>query len=151
MGWIGYDLDGCLAEWGEGTSNPGDVRTIGKPIIPMVLRLRADVLAGQEVKIFTARVGPATTEECWEGSDHRCGTLLEWTTWQTNLIDSWMVEHVGYHLPITATKDFHMIQLYDDRCKQVIPNTGELVEDRLTVLEAGVQQIAQALTEEPLI
>jgi hypothetical protein len=28
-------------------------------------------------------------------------------------------------------KDFGMVCLYDDRCKQVMPNTGVLVEDIL--------------------
>jgi len=39
------------------------------------------------------------------------------------LIDNGLPE-----LEVTNVKDFAMIELWDDRCKQVIINTGELVE-----------------------
>src|SRR5437762_2825522 len=111
MGWIGVDLDGVLAEWGEGTSNPCNVMTIGNPIPVMIAVVKRLVAEGQTVKIFTARVGPATDEECWASSGQRCPTLWDWQEWQTNLINTWMLEHVGFTLPITATKDWHMWKL----------------------------------------
>ena len=140
MGWIGIDLDGVLAEWGEGTSNPGDVTRIGDPIpatVALVKRLLAD---GQTVKIFTARVGPATDQECYDNSNHACPTLWDWQEWQTQLINAWMDEHLGTRLVITATKDWHMWKLYDDRCVQMIPNTGVSLEER-------VAELADMLTE----
>jgi hypothetical protein len=147
VGWIGFDFDGTLAEWGEGTSNPGDVCRIGKPILPMVLRLRQHVTQGDEVKIFTARVGPATDQECWVNSRQRCPTLWDWQEWQTQMIHDWMVEHVGYTLPITATKDFHMYLLYDDRCKQVVSNTGAVVEERYDHVVTLVERLREQLID----
>lgn len=40
------------------------------------------------------------------------------------MIESWCVEHIGHKLPITNVKDYGMIELWDDRAVQVIPNTG---------------------------
>lgn len=34
---------------------------------------------------------------------------------------------IGRELPVTATKDFAMIELWDDRAVQVRMNTGEVV------------------------
>ena len=39
-------------------------------------------------------------------------------------IMEWCKEHVGCILPITNEKDFGMVQLWDDRCTQVLRNTG---------------------------
>lgn len=124
MGWIGVDLDGTLAEWGPGTSNPGNFMIIGDPIPLMVDRVRAWLADGRDVRIFTARVGPATVAEC---------QVYDFLTWedciayQRLLIEAWCVQHLGQVLPITATKDFHMFELWDDRCQQVEPNTGRHV------------------------
>ena len=128
MDWIGIDLDGCLAQWPK-DATVQTVCTIGAPIPEMVSFVRELIASGVTVKIFTARVGPATDEECWSASDKRCPTLWDWQEWQTQLIQVWCQEHLGCVLPITATKDFHMIMLYDDRCKQVITNTGKTLEE----------------------
>lgn len=149
MGWIGFDLDGTLAEWGPGTSNPEDVMIIGAPIPAMIDRLKAHLEAGEEVRIFTARVGPAADEECWTNSHYRCPRLWDWQEYQTTLINAWMLEHVGQTLVITATKDFHMLLLYDDRCKQVIPNQGRVVEEVLGEAVALLKEI-QDTVEEPI-
>ena len=42
-------------------------------------------------------------------------------------IRDWCRRHIGQVLTITCVKDFAMVELYDDRCVQVRPNTGELV------------------------
>lgn len=102
-GWIGVDLDGTLAHyvgWNGGE--------IGAPIPKMLARVKAWLEAGREVRIFTARVG---------------GDANDAVT-QRELIAAWCVEHVGVELPITCRKDFAMVELWDDRCVQVIPNTG---------------------------
>lgn len=101
-GWIGVDLDGTLAKY-EGW-NGG---LIGEPIPLMVDRVKAWLANGKEVRIFTARVG---------------GLRLD--TEQIAAIEGWCRQHIGCTLPITATKDYGMIELWDDRCVQVIPNTG---------------------------
>lgn len=99
-GWIGVDLDATLAEyhgWNGGA--------IGAPITPMVDRVKAWLKEGVTVKIFTARVCNGDAE-------------------QIALIKAWCIQHIGQELDVTATKDFAMIELWDDRCVQVIPNTG---------------------------
>ena len=101
-GWIGVDLDGTLAEYGgwQGADH------IGKPIPKMVERVKAWLTKGVEVRIFTARVAvPAP------------GIV--------RVIEDWCVEHIGVALAVTATKDYGMVELWDDRCVQVVPNTGE--------------------------
>ena len=99
-GWIGVDLDGTLAEyhgWNGGA--------IGEPVPAMLARVKEWLAKEQQVKIFTARV---------------CTNEAE----QIALIKAWCIQHVGQELEVTATKDFSMIELWDDRCIQVIPNKG---------------------------
>jgi len=40
-------------------------------------------------------------------------------------------EHIGVDLPVTREKDMAMIALYDDRCVQIIPNTGIAIQDQI--------------------
>lgn len=106
-GWIGVDLDGTLAEyhgWAEGK--------IGKPIPAMVRRVRKWMDSGQEVRLFTARAAHLTKAD-------------------RENIDGWCETHVGYVLPITCCKDFEMIELWDDRAVQVVPNTGRRADGKL--------------------
>lgn len=98
-GWIGVDLDGTLAHYG-GFQGHG---VIGQPIPRMMTRVKAWRAAGIEVRIFTARAGDP------EAIAH---------------IERWCAEHVGHILPVTNRKDYQMIELWDDRAVQVIPNTG---------------------------
>lgn len=108
-GWIGVDLDGTLAEyhgWVGATH-------IGKPIPKMVERVKQWLAAGQDVRIFTARVNGESP-----GRAEEVGPIFV-------AISDWCLEHLGTRLPITYKKDFGMIELWDDRCVQVIPNTGE--------------------------
>ena len=104
-GWIGVDLDGTLAEyhgWNGGV--------IGEPVPAMLARVKEWLAKEQQVKIFTARV---------------CTNDAE----QIALIKAWCVQHVGQELEVTATKDFAMIELWDDRCIQVVPNKGIPVQE----------------------
>lgn len=100
--WVGFDLDGTLAEY-DGWKG---IEFIGKPIPSMVDRVKQYLSDGQNVKIFTARA-------C---DDEAIPFVKEWLT----------VHGLG-ELEITNVKDFHMVKLYDDRCVQVVENTGELV------------------------
>jgi hypothetical protein len=101
-GWIGVDLDGTLAhydEWKDGA--------IGEAVLPMLLRVKKWVGEGREVRIFTARISdPRYVDKL----------LADWTIWCRR-----------YGLPIlklTNVKDFHMIELWDDRAIQIVKNTG---------------------------
>jgi hypothetical protein len=102
--WIGVDLDGTLAHYADHSN----VDTIGAPIAPMVERVKRWLAKGYTVKIFTARYHEAEDKE--------------FCTWKIN---TWLVNKAGLPpLEITSTKDFKMVQLWDDRCVQVQPNTG---------------------------
>jgi hypothetical protein len=107
------DLDGTLAMY-DSSADPGH---IGKPIPLMVQRVKAWINDGYEVRIFTARACRASYRSERERSD----VIL--------LIQDWCMQHIGYRLEVTNEKDFRMIELYDDRCVQVQPNTGMLVHE----------------------
>lgn len=112
MGWYGVDLDGTLAEY-HGWNNK-----IGPPIPAMVKRVQKWLLEGKEVKIFTAR---AAIKEAVSGEAY-----LQ----QMKEIQDWCVEHIGSVLEITCVKDLRMIELWDDRCVQVISNTGRRADGK---------------------
>lgn len=80
----------------------------------MLLRVRRWLMAGKDVRIFTARVGPRA-----DNSE---------TVITREAIEKWCLEHLGTVLPITATKDFSMVELWDDRCVQVETNTGRRLD-----------------------
>lgn len=101
-GWIGVDLDGTLAHYDRWRG----LYHIGDPVPKMLDRVRRWVGEGQRVKIFTARVSVP-------------GAIPP--------IKEWLSRHGLADLEITNVKDFGMIALYDDRCVQVVPNTGDLV------------------------
>ena len=109
IGWIGIDLDGTLAVY-DGWKGADH---IGDPVPAMLLRVRRWLVAGKEVRIVTARVGPQKD--------------VNDTIRQREIIDAWCLKHLGVTLPITASKDYAMECLYDDRCIQVETNTGKLI------------------------
>lgn len=108
-GWIGVDLDGTLAHYEgfQGTEH------IGEPIKPMVDRVRGWLLQGKEVRIFTARMHG-------HGMPLIGGGVADVKT----PIQQWCQKHLGTVLEVTNSKDFGMIELWDDRCVQVEANTG---------------------------
>lgn len=105
-GWIGVDLDGTLAVY-PGTYDK--FHNIGAPIPLMVKRVREWVSQGKDVRIMTARAASSDPEV-------------------TKEVVAWCKEHIGHELPVTCRKDFGMVELWDDRAIQVIPNTGERVD-----------------------
>lgn len=118
-GWIGVDLDGTVATYngwyGEGF--------IGAPIPSVVERIKAILQDGRvDVKIFTARVSGDDPEEV---------RLVE------QAVKDWCKKHIGQELEVTCKKDYAMIELWDDRAKQVIPNTGIFLEELLEQAQAN--------------
>lgn len=109
-GWIGVDLDGTLAHYDKFVSPDH----IGEPIPEMVKRVKQWIAEGKTVKIFTSRVSHPNQMEV-----------------AIVAIREWSKRHIGQVLEITCYKDYGMVELYDDRCKQVIKNTGKLLEDDL--------------------
>lgn len=111
-GWWGCDLDGTLAHY-DGWIHE---LHIGEPIQPMVDRVKRWLAEGREVRIFTARVAKI------DGRD--IAKIIA-------VIESWCETHIGVKLPVTNEKDFGMVQLWDDRCVQVVPNKGTRVDGKL--------------------
>ena len=107
MGWIGVDLDGTLA------LHSGNTEDIGGPIPPMVNRVKKWLDEGKDVRIFTARVGRGPSAE------ERVQAVKD--------IKVWCKRFIGKELPVTACKDYTMLELWDDRAVQVLHNTGEPV------------------------
>lgn len=126
-GWIGVDLDGTLARY-EGWQGSGH---IGEPLTPMVEQVKAWLAAGEDVRIFTARVGPQKD--------------VNETIRARSAIEAWCETQFGKALPITATKDFSMKALCDDRACQMVPNTGESLAD---VIRRVLLAISEGRTEE---
>lgn len=113
IGWIGVDLDGTLALTCSNT------REIGAPVAPMLSRVHDWLDQGIEVRIVTARVG-ASGVTLRDGTvDDQCNAER-----QRALVGAWCVEHVGQSLPITASKDIRMLELWDDRAVQVEKDKG---------------------------
>ncbi len=123
-GWIGVDLDGTLAEYHDFVS----VTHIGRPIMPMVERVRDWLKAGYDVRIFTARVDGGTAALA-EGNKH--GEKFADQVPIRGAIDKFCMDQFGKTLPITNEKDYGLIEIWDDRAIQVIPNTGIRADGRL--------------------
>lgn len=109
QGYVAFDLDGTLAYHGDWK---GPLH-IGEPIQPMVNRLKEYLSKGIEVRIMTARVGGNQSME-----DKMAAEFA---------IVDWCVKHIGVKLKVTCSKDYQMLYLYDDRCRQVIANQGIVV------------------------
>jgi hypothetical protein len=112
--WIGVALDGTLAYYGGWQG----IEHIGVPIPRMLERVKQWIAEGRTVKILTARAGDI--KAVWPIMD-------------------WLKEHGIGGLEITDKKDFGMIELWDDRCVQIISNTGLIateVERKIGFLES---------------
>ena len=111
-GYIAVDLDGTLAEYDEWRGP----EHIGKPIPKMVSRVMHWLAQGKTVKIFTARVSMGQDVD---GSVTK--TIQDWLELECSLP----------RLEVTNIKDYDMIECWDDRSVQMIPNTGEAVDGRI--------------------
>src|SRR5262249_9573477 len=105
-GYIGVDFDGTLVVHESGAASAG--RAPNQPIPEMVERVKKWLAAGEEVRIITARVAPVYDDNVS----------------QTVIIQKWCEEHLGRRLRVQAYKCGSMIQLWDDRAVQLVPNTG---------------------------
>jgi hypothetical protein len=114
-GWIGVDFDGTLVEY-HGANNT----TVSnfKPIEPMVRRIRCWLEQGVDVRIVTARVGAISP--AYETQRNHSIRIQE----QTKMIQDITEVLFNRRLPVTASKDYLMIELWDDRAVQVEFNTG---------------------------
>lgn len=126
-GWIGVDLDRTLAHYDHYTGpEPGE------PLMPMVNRVKRWLTEGKDVRIVTAR------------ASHPAYDLR-----QKVAIEFWCAKHLGEILPITCIKDYEMLELWDDRAVQMIPNTGISLQEMVEA-EQGLkcqQQHGELTTE----
>jgi hypothetical protein len=118
-GWIGVDLDGTLAVY-DGWRGADH---IGEPVPAMLARVKAWLAEGRDVRIFTARV--------WKPSEliPEFQARAREADAARDAIVRWCQQHVGRPLAVTCMKDYSMIELWDDRAVQVIPNTGVALQE----------------------
>lgn len=107
--WIGFDLDGTLAEYNGWKG----IEHIGEPVQSMVILMRMLNHAGIKVKILTARVAP---RDDGEGGDKAKTYIAEWCK-----------KNLGFVPEITHLKDASMGALFDDRAVAVEQNTGKIL------------------------
>jgi len=144
MGWIGVDMDGTCAHYPDAPKDKWAFKwsDIGGPIVLMMNRIRTWVSQKQEVRIVTARVFPYIHGAPNPESDYaptQCLVSGEFFTPldMVRVIQAYTLLHVGKALPVTCAKDYHMIELWDDRAVQVVPNTGRtLAEEHEAVVSA---------------
>ena len=99
-------LDGTLAFYDEWRG----IEHIGEPIKPMIEFVKDLVSQKKNIKIFTARASNLQS---------------------IPYIHKWLKENNLPEFEVTNKKDFGMIMLYDDRCVQVIMNSGKIIENNI--------------------
>lgn len=137
-GWIGVDLDGTLAIY-NGWVNE---EHIGEPIPKMADRVKEWLSAGIDVRIVTARADGGEVAIAMgnpEGAKFRDVNRI------TTIIQDWTQEHFNTRLPVTNKKDYGMIELWDDRAIQVIPNTGETVGEHFAEQQAKIAELKKQI------
>lgn len=135
-GWYGFDLDGTLSKYDKWEG----IDHIGEPVKPMVDLIKRMHAEGKVVKILTARVAPKEKPEIKPNPYLENHLTIEspddmpwavhaeaWTA--REFIQDWCYRVLGFIPEIVYQKDHLMLELYDDRVKQVVPNEGLLVED----------------------
>lgn len=132
-GWIGVDLDGTLV-----LDTPTIFPAIGAPIPAMVARVKAWLADGQDVRIFTARVAIVLGQRSPYGAADQ-----DFADDQQERIRLWSAWTFGCVLPATAQKDFQMLELWDDRCVQLLTNQGITLLDSRVRLCPDCQQLHQ--------
>ncbi len=111
--YIAVDLDGTLARF-ERWLGP---MIIGPPIPKMVERVKNWLAEGEVVKIMTARITAVP------------GLPFDRAASISNVQD-WCEKHIGKRLDVISEKDYLMLQLWDDRAIQVIPNEGVTIAEK---------------------
>ena len=98
--WIGVDLDGTLAHYDKWRG----ADHIGKPVMPMVRRIKSWMKQGKTVKIFTARAAEPS---------------------HIPPVKRWLKDNGLPALEVTNVKDHGMVELWDDRVVRVVKNRGK--------------------------
>lgn len=109
------DFDGTLVEYDKWVGPTH----IGKPIEPMMERVRGWLSEGHKVSIFTARV----CHLFMHGASPKLKADAELAR---TAIHDFCLEHFGQLLYVTAIKDFSMHEFWDDKNVSVEFNTGRV-------------------------
>lgn len=138
-GWIGVDLDGTMFTYDTWVG----WNVFGSPIKPMIDRVKAWLAANVEVRIVTARVGLPVEYNGRVIPNGFARSICRVTG--ERFSDRMMVRAIQDllerndlpRLPVQCYKDVNMIEFWDDRAIQVIPNTGRtLAEEHEAQMEA---------------
>lgn len=124
------DLDKTLARYNDRWLEGG---AIGEPLQPMVDRIKGWRMNGHSVWIFTSRVCPVPVEAVDAGTPE---DLAKFVADQEARIKAWCQEHLGEELPVTSQKLPIFDEIWDDRARHVLPNTGCLIPQHFS-LEVG--------------
>ena len=106
-GWVGFDFDRTLVHYQQGDYKRQGKTHIREPIMSMVKRTLNLIQAGYSIKILTAR-------------DIQDPEIAQ-------AINEWSLNMLGTQVPLTQTKDPHMICLFDDRAIAVMANDGRIL------------------------
>lgn len=155
--WYGFDLDGTLAvydKW-EGIDHIGEpvkpmvdlikkmhdegkvVKIVTARVAPRsnpdVTKTRYPMYAGEDigdVPEYAARWMNAMREAGHLNDQVEACKFYFNKEWNAHdFVADWCLEHLGFLPEITNEKDYLMLELYDDRVKQVVPNKGVFVEE----------------------
>lgn len=156
-GWYGFDLDGTLAKY-DGWKGIDHIGEPVKPMVELMKRMhdegkvvkimtaraapcpvpetaqtRYPLYAGDEigdVPEYAARWMHKMKADGHVSDQVEACAFYSKKEWAArDFIADWCLEHLGFLPEIVYQKDHLMLELYDDRVKQVVPNEGWLVED----------------------
>lgn len=141
-GWVGVDWDGTMFTFEGDTWVAWNV--FGQPIQAMIDRVKAWVAAGVPVRIVTARIRIPLEE--LNGlpvySRRPLNTcIVTGQAYSDAMMSRAIQDHAEKHglprLLVQCYKGARMIELWDDRAVQVVPNTGQtLTEEHAAELSA---------------
>jgi hypothetical protein len=130
QGWIGVDWDGTVVHYEHWLAWD----QFGPPLKPMVDRIRQWLKEGKDVRIVTARVRHGDVDgefSCLTTGNPITNAMI------INAIQDYCEKIIGARLPVQCHKDLNMIELWDDRAVQMVPNTGRtLAEEHEAELSA---------------
>ena len=90
--WIGFDLDGTLAEKVGAWKG---IEHIGKPIMPLIVKVKEAHANGKKVKIFTARVADKDDAEEAKKFDFLVGGY-HYGVMNCHAVDNWLLARKHY-------------------------------------------------------
>ena len=130
-GWVGFDLDGTIAQY---TGYKG-WQHIGEPIPSMINFIKKLRSMGIPCKILTSRAA----------AESRAVDGLTFEQVE-QVVQDWTEKYIGERLPVVSEKGCSMIVLFDDSVVQINKNTG-CATAGAKGLEPFVERIVKAIKE----